>query len=237
LARSSSSNWVHPIDHLVPKTGKGALIHEIDLAHEQLKRMRGMTRYYHDRFFSDVRYVTTAVIALFVVGFWAVPEAFLLAPVVALIGANQTAFDASYLYLARHYAAELENEVNQSMRRQILVGAELEDRYLFPLSRPKVVAMAKGADFSWFGWMTLLYTALGVLAFAAGISLGWETLAGAGTGWLVFYLGGVGVLTVGSLVAGWWWFVNGTGERRLREVLETRFGRPVSRSNVRPLSG
>lgn len=212
-------------------------IYEIDLAHEQLKRMRGMTRYYHDRFFSNVRYVTTAAIALFILGFWAVPEAFLLVPVVALIGGNQTAFDASYLYFARHYAAELEIEVNQSLRRRILVGAELENRYLFPLSRAKVVAVGKGADFTWFGWMTLLYTALGILAFAAGMTLGWATLAEAGTGWQIFYLGGVGALTLGSVVSGWWWFVTGTGERRLREVLETRFGHPVSRSNVRPLSG
>lgn len=228
---------IHPIDVLASKGGKGALIYELDLAHEQLKRMRGMTRYYHARFFADVRFVTIGTLALLVLGFWAVPEAFLLIPVVALIGANQTAFDASYLYFARHYAAELEAEVNASMRRQILVGSELEDRYLFPLSKRKIVAIGFGRDFTWFGWMTLLYTTLGVLAFIAGIALGWTTLDSAGALWQVFYLGALGALTLGSIVTGWWWFTAGAGERRLREVLGTSFGRASSRGNVRPLSG
>jgi hypothetical protein len=54
-----------------------------------------VTRYHHARFFSDVRSTTVTVLALFVLGFWKVPEAFLLIPPVALLGAAQTAFDAS----------------------------------------------------------------------------------------------------------------------------------------------
>lgn len=196
-----------------------------------------MTSYYHDRFFADTRYVAIGIIALLVVGFWAVPEAFLLIPLVALIGANQTAFDASYLYFARHYAAALEKEVNASMRRRILVGAELEDSYLFPLSRRKVVAIGFGADFSWFGWMTVLYTALGMFALVSGIVLGWDVLSEAGPGWQFFYLGALGALGLGSIMVGWWWFVSGTGERRLHEVLENRFGHRSSSNNVTPLSG
>ncbi|HEX6285870.1 MAG TPA: hypothetical protein VFZ80_00155 [Acidimicrobiia bacterium] len=59
-----------------------------------------MTRYYHDRFFADTRYTAFAVLTLSLIGFWGVAEAFLLIPVVALLGANQTAFDASYLFMA-----------------------------------------------------------------------------------------------------------------------------------------
>ncbi|MDH3425794.1 MAG: hypothetical protein OEM22_03895 [Acidimicrobiia bacterium] len=40
----------------------------------QLARMRGMNRYYHGRFFSDVRFSAIALLALFVVGWWEVPE-------------------------------------------------------------------------------------------------------------------------------------------------------------------
>lgn len=196
-----------------------------------------MVRYYHERFFSDTRFTTVVVLALFGLGFSGVSEAFLLVPVVALLGANQTAFDASYLYFARHYAHRLEQEVNGATKRRILVAAELEDAYLFPLSRRKIVTVGYGPNFSWFGWMTMLYTVLGILAFAAGLGLGWSTLASAGIGWTAFYLGSLTSLTLGSLVAGWWWFVAGVGERRLAEVLDGSFGARVVRDNVRPIGG
>ena len=204
-------------------------IHELELAHAQLTRMRGMTRYYHARFFADTRYTAIGVMVLLVIGFWAVPEAFLLVPVVALLGANQTAFDASYLFMARRYATALEDEINRAMRRRILVGAELEERYLVPLDSKKVVGVAFGRDFSWFGWMTLLYTTLGILAYAAGVWLSWEVLAGAGK---AFYLVSLGALTFASLGIGWWWFVAGSGDERLTDVIETRFGTRVDNGRV-----
>lgn len=104
------------------KTILEAPTHELELAHAQLGWKRGRTRYFQERFFADTRYTATGVVAPFVLGFWAVPEAFLLIPVAALPGANQTAFDASHLFMARGYAASLETEINSAMRRQILTG-------------------------------------------------------------------------------------------------------------------
>jgi hypothetical protein len=187
-----------------------------------------MTRYYHHRFFADTRNTALGVISLLLVGFWAIPEAFLLVPVVALLGANQTAFDASYLFMARRYAAALEGEINGAMRRAILVGAELEDRYLVPLDARRLVGLAFGRGFSWFGWMTGLYTALGIAAFTAGVWLGWDVLGSAGR---LAYLIALGTLTAASLIVGWWWFVAGEGQSRLDEVIELRFAQPVSRDS------
>ena len=104
-------------------------MHELELAHSQLGRMRGMTRFYHQRFFADVRLTAAAVLTLLVVGAWTVPDAYLLVPVVALLGANQTAFDASYLFMARRYAAALETYINEAMRHNVLIGARIEERY------------------------------------------------------------------------------------------------------------
>ncbi len=199
--------------------------------------MRGMTRYYHQRFFGDTRATAGAIVLLFVVGFWSVPEAFLLVPIVALIGANQTAFDASYLIMARHYSATLEDEINQSMRRSVLVASKLEDCYLFPLDEKKIVTVGWGSGFSWFGWMTGFYTLLGAAAFVFGIALGWPALTEAGGVWSTVYLVVLLAITSGSLVAGWWWFVRGEGERRLRMVLESEFGQRTPPSKVTPLSG
>lgn len=193
-----------------------------------------MTRYYHERFFADTRYTALAVVTLLLLGFWSIPEAFLVVPVVALLGANQTAFDASYLFMARRYAAALEGEINGAMRRTILVGAELEDRYLVPLDSKRLVGVAFGRGFSWFGWMTVLYTSLGIMAFLFGLWLGWDVLDG--TGRLVYLLA-VGGLTIGSLAVGWWWFITGEGQQRLDDVIEQKFAKSLQSSSVIPSGG
>jgi hypothetical protein len=182
--------------------------------------MRGMNRYYHERFFSDVRFTTVSAVALFVLGFWEVPLAFLLIPPVALLGAAQTAFDASYLIFSRHYSETLERYLNEEVEASVLVAHEMENRYLFPLNDRKIVTASFGRDFSWFGFMTLFYTVMGVFAFGFGIALGWDPLLDAGSGWAIAYLASLGALAGVALVTGWWWFVGGAGERRLADVLE-----------------
>jgi hypothetical protein len=191
---------------------------------EQLGRMRGMTRYYHERFFSDVRFVAVAGIALFVVGWWEVPEAFLLIPPIALFGAAMTAFDASYLLFARHYAARLEADLNEALGPDTLLAARVEDTYLFPLNDRKIVVAAFGSGFTWFGFMTLFITAFGIAAFGFGLALGWPVLVDHGSGWAVAYLGVLGAATIAALAVGIWWFVGGEGERRLQAVLGARSG-------------
>lgn len=182
-----------------------------------------MTRFYHERFFSDTRFTAIAVLVLLLVGWWGVPHAFLLVPIMALVGANQTAFDASYLYFARHYAARLEAEINRRAGRPLLVGSEMEDAYLFPLSATRLVGVAGGAGFSWFGWMTILYTMLGIGAYVAGLVLGWSTLLDAGGTWTAGYLAALASVTLASLGVGWWWFVAGAGEARLRAILDRSY--------------
>jgi hypothetical protein len=191
------------------------------LAAEQLSRMRGMTRYYHERFFSDIRFTTGAILALFVLGWSVAAEAFLLIPIVALLGAVTTAFDASYLIFARQYAARLERYLDPE--RELLVAAELETAYLFPLDTRKVVTASIGEGFSFFGFVTLFYPVIGVVASGFALALGWAVLEVAQAVWMVSYLISLGSLTVAALAVGVWWFVGGVGERRLKEVLDSRF--------------
>jgi len=189
------------------------------LASQQLVRMREMNRFYHERFFSDVRFTTLTLIALFVLGASQSQIAYLLVPPAALLGAAQTAFDASYLIFSRHYATDLERYLNRALGERILVAHEMEDRYLFPLNSPKIVTLTTTRDFSWFGFMTILYTAMGVAAFVFGLALGWHELFAHGPGWAVAYLGTMALLTVAALGVGWWWFPAGTGEERLKAAL------------------
>ncbi len=183
--------------------------------------MRGMTRYYHERFFSDVRLAVITVLALLVLGWWEVEEAFLLVPVVALWGATMTAFDASYLLFARHYSARLESDINNAVGEGTLLAARVEDTYLFPLGQRKVVVLAFGPGFTWFGFMTLFITAIGLAAFVLGLTLSLPVLSDHGSWWTVSYLAFLGIATLGALGVGLWWFVGGEGERRLTSVLDT----------------
>ena len=195
----------------------------VRIAAAQLGRMRGMTRYYHEQFFSDIRLQVVVSIALFAVGFWEVEGAFLLVPVVVLYGAVQTAFDASYLIFARQYALRLETYINARLDDRVLVAAELEEQYLFPLNDTKIVTAAFGAGFTWFGFVTLFFTALGVLSYIFGLVLGLPFLDAAGDEWTVAYLVSLFAVTLSALAVGWWWFVRGEGERRLRSILDASF--------------
>jgi hypothetical protein len=181
-----------------------------------------MTRLYHERFFADIRFSTVTMLGLFVVGWWGVPEAFALVPVVALLGATSTAFDASYLVFARQYAARLERVVDPD--GHTLIASRLEEAYLFPLDRPKIVTLRFGADFSWFGFMTLFYTLLGIAAAGFGVALAVPVLSDHGSTWLAAYIVTLGALTLAALAVGAWWFAAGVGERRLRSILDDVFG-------------
>jgi hypothetical protein len=195
---------------------------DVRIAAEQLRRMRGMNALYHRRFFSDVRYTTVVILGLFVAGVAIERALFLLVPVVALIGACQTAFDASYLIFSRQYATRLERFLNRELGRDVLVAHRLEDVYLFPLDRPKIVTLAGGSSFTWFGFMTAFYTLIGAASYLAGLWLGLSALP-EGLGRIAYWTLLLG-LTLAALVVGGWWFVGGEGERRLRTVLDEAFG-------------
>ena len=181
-----------------------------------------MTLEYHRRFFGDVRLAIVLITALFVIGFWEVPAAFLLIPVIALYTAVQTAFDASYLIFARQYASRLEQYLNERTDQNLHVGAAMEETYLFPLDKRKIVTAAGGRSFTWFGFVTLFYTALGVAAAGFGAALGYVDFLQLQPGnWDTAYFGILGILGLAALAIGVWWFVGGEGERRLREALST----------------
>jgi len=194
-----------------------------DLAAAQLGRMRAMNAKYHARFFADVRYSVTASLGLFVAAAALDGRLLALIPVVALIGAAQTAFDASYLIFSRQYATRLERWLNRELGTGVLVANRLEDAYLFPLDKPKVVTLAWGSGFTWFGFMTAFYTVIGASVFVVGLVGGAQAIASSNRLVSVAYLLTMVVITLITLGVGWWWFPGGVGERRLRQILDETF--------------
>ena len=184
----------------------------------QLARMRGMDARYHDRFFRDVQFTTTAVVALLAVSLVTdEPRLLLILPFVALMGACQTAFDASYLVFARRLAAAVERRINHLLGDEVLIAHRLEDVYLFPLGRPRIVTLAGGDGFTWFGFMTAFYTVLGMGAYAVGLVGGLPSLASSAVPLYLLSLLGP---TLFALIVGIWWFVAGRGEQRLAGILD-----------------
>lgn len=197
---------------------------DVELAARQLARMRGMDAAYHRRFFGDVRFTLVLVLALFAGGLELDRRLYLAIPFVALLGATQTAFDASYLVFSRHYATRLERYLNRRMGRDVLVAHRLEEAYLFPLDARKIVTLAGGSGFTWFGFMTGFITLLGIGAYATGLVLSLDVLTDRGSVMLAgIYLGVLFGLTILALAVGAWWFVGGEGERRLSTVLDDAF--------------
>lgn len=192
------------------------------VAERQLRRMRGMTALYHRRFFADVWLTLLTWLGMLVAGDLGSGLAFVALPFIALFGAVITAFDASYLIFARHYAAALERYLNNRLGERVLIASELEDAYLFTLRARKVVTI--GRNFTWFGFVTAFFTVLGGAGYALGVHLGLGAVEGQpATG---LFLGVLAAVTVASLATGMWWFVAGTGERRLTEILDATF-RPL----------
>jgi hypothetical protein len=180
-----------------------------------------MTAFYHRRFFADVWLTLLTWLGVLVAGDLGSGLAFVALPFIALFGAVITAFDASYLIFARHYAAALERYLNRSIGETVLVASELEDAYLFTLRERKVVTI--GRDFTWFGFVTVFFTVLGGVGYALGVHLGLRAIDGQpATG---LFLGVLAAITAASLATGLWWFVAGTGERRLTEILDAAFPR------------
>jgi hypothetical protein len=191
-----------------------------ELAERQLARMRGMNALYHRRFFSDIRFHLVLTLALLAAGVVVHPAFYLAVAPVVLAGACQTAFDASYLLFSRHYAAHLERFLNGRVGVEVLVAHRMEDAYLFPLDQRKVVTLAFGPGFTWFGFMTVFYTVLGIAFYVLGVGLSLGVLNRmesplVGAAYLAFLV----VLTGAALGVGWWWFAAGEGERRLAKAL------------------
>ena len=75
--------------------------------------------------------------------------------------------------------------------------------------------------------MTAFYTLLGVAAYLTGLALSLDVLSNSGRADIGFaYLATLAVFTLGSLAVGAWWFVGGTGEERLKAVLDRHFEAP-----------
>ena len=184
---------------------------EITILNNQLSRMRSMNKYYHDQFLFDVR-----ILFFFTIIFHYLAltnnTAYMLIPFVSLFGSVLLSFHAHYLIFSRNYSEFIEIKLNNILGDDVLIAHKLENSYLFPIKDRKIVVAKLGSDFSWFGYVTLFITFIGISSYVYSIVSLLNTEIS-----LYYYLF-IALITLITLIIGIWWFLLGNGEKRLEKV-------------------
>ena len=184
---------------------------EITILNNQLSRMRSMNKYYHDQFLFDVR-----ILFFFTIIFHYLAltnnTAYMLIPFVSLFGSVLLSFHAHYLIFSRNYSEFIEIKINNILGNDVLIAHKLENSYLFPIKDRKIVVAKLGSDFSWFGYVTLFITFIGISSYVYSIVSLLNTEIS-----LYYYLF-IALITLITLIIGIWWFLLGNGEKRLEKV-------------------
>lgn len=184
---------------------------ELTILNDQLKRMRGMNKFYHLQFLNDVRFFffLTSIFLIFVQ--YNINISYLL-PLIALFGSVMLAFHAYYLIFSRHYSEFLEKRINSIYKKELFITHKLENRYFFPINDKKIVVAKLGRDFSWFSFVTLFITFYGIIVYSYGMYLVYNELLN------LLYVYIVAGITFATLCIGYWWFVKNIGEKRLQKI-------------------
>ena len=173
-----------------------------------------MNRYYHDQFLLDVRILfifNTVFIFLSLNN----KNALYLIPLISLFGSVLLSFHAYFLIFSRHYSEFIEKKINSEYDEDVLIAHELENDYFFPTQERKIVVAVLNKGFTWFSFVTLFITLYGISSFI------WSMIQIVNNDLNMNYIYLVSTITFITLVIGYWWFVSGTGEKRLERVFRT----------------
>ena len=184
---------------------------KITIYKEQLSRMRSMNKYYHDQFLTDVRvlFIFNTVFIFLSLGNL---NALYLIPLISLFGSVILSFHAYFLIFSRQYTEFIEKRINNEYDEEILIAHELENEYFFPINQKKIVVAVLNKGFTWFSFVTLFITFYGVSTYAWSIMKLFNN--NMNTNFIYFIL----FITLVTLSVGFWWFLSGTGEKRLEKV-------------------
>ena len=170
-----------------------------------------MNRYYHDQFLLDVR-ILFIFNTIFIFLSLNNKNALYLIPLISLFGSVLLSFHAYFLIFSRHYSEFIEKKINSEYDEDVLIAHELENNYFFPTQERKIVVAVLNKGFTWFSFVTLFITLYGISSFI------WSMIQIYNNDLNMYYIYLVSTITFITLVIGYWWFVSGTGEKRLERV-------------------
>ena len=184
---------------------------KITIYKDQLSRMRSMNRYYHDQFLLDVR-VLFVLNTIFIFLSLSNKNALFLVPLISLFGSVILSFHAYFLIFSRNYTEFIEQKINNEYDEKLLIAHELENDYFFPTKQKKMVVAVLNKNFTWFSFVTLFITIYGFSSYLWSIYMIIDLQLS--FVYLYFVIG----ITVITIVVGYWWFISGTGEKRLERI-------------------
>ena len=184
---------------------------KITIYKEQLSRMRSMNKYYHDQFLTDVR-VLFILNTVFIFLSLSNLNALYLIPLISLFGSVILSFHAYFLIFSRQYTEFIEKRINNEYDEEILIAHELENEYFFPINQKKIVVAVLNKGFTWFSFVTLFITFYGLSTYVWSVMMMFNN--NMNTNFIYFIL----FITLVTLSVGFWWFLSGTGEKRLEKV-------------------
>ena len=186
---------------------------KITIYKEQLSRMRSMNKYYHDQFLIDVR-VLFVLNTVFIYLSLGNPNALYLIPLISLFGSVILSFHAYFLIFSRQYTQFIEKRINNEYNEDVLIAHELENEYFFPINQKKIVVAVLNKGFTWFSFVTLFITFYGISTYS------WSIMQMFIKGMNIYFVYFILFITFVTLSVGFWWFLSGTGEKRLERVFE-----------------
>ena len=139
-------------------------------------------------------------------------NALYLIPLISLFGSVLLSFHAYFLIFSRHYSEFIEKRINSEYDESVLIAHELENDYFFPTQDRKIVVAVLNKGFTWFSFVTLFITLYGISSYI------WSMVQIVNNDLNMMYIYLVSTITFITLVIGYWWFVSGTGEKRLEKV-------------------
>ena len=175
--------------------------------------MRSMNRYYHDQFLIDVR-VLFVLNTIFIFLSLGNSNALYLLPLISLFGSVILSFHAYFLIFSRQYTQFIEERINTEFDEDILIAHELENEYFFPINQKKIVVAVLNKGFTWFSFVTLFITFYGVSTFA------WSIYQIINNEMNINFVYFILLVTLVTLSVGFWWFLSGTGEKRLERIFK-----------------
>ena len=186
---------------------------KITIYKDQLSRMRSMNRYYHDQFLIDVR-VLFVFNTIFIFLSLGNSNALYLLPLISLFGSVILSFHAYFLIFSRQYTQFIEKRINTEFDEDILIAHQLENEYFFPINQKKIVVAVLNKGFTWFSFVTLFITFYGVSTFA------WSIYQIINNEMNINFVYFILLVTLVTLSVGFWWFLSGTGEKRLERIFK-----------------
>ena len=186
---------------------------KITIYKDQLSRMRSMNRYYHDQFLIDVR-VLFLLNTIFIFLSLGSSNALYLLPLISLFGSVILSFHAYFLIFSRQYTQFIEERINTEFDEDILIAHELENEYFFPINQKKIVVAVLNKGFTWFSFVTLFITFYGVSTFS------WSIYQIINNEMNINFVYFILLVTLVTLSVGFWWFLSGTGEKRLERIFK-----------------